>query len=37
MQGCPYLLDKIVVSDASTTYGYNENGRNLYVRFVGIN
>lgn len=36
MNGCTYLYDKIELFEATTT-GYNENGRNFLVRFVGIN
>ena len=36
MNGCTYLMDKLEVFEASTT-AYMENGRNIMVRFVGVN
>ena len=36
MIGCYYLYDKIQVYEESLN-GFNQNGRNLSVRFVGIN
>jgi len=36
MIGCNYLYEKIQVFDTSMV-GYNQNGRNISVRFVGIN